>query len=211
VGELLGPVQTSAVELVDADDVLDRAVYAITNPVKDHLVEKVHHWPGVDCFSAIARRAPLVASKPRRFFRQDNDSLPDEVALELASPPGLEHVEREVWVEQLRSRIAEVERRVAADRAAEGRRILGRRNVRRQRWDEAPRGREPRRGLNPRAASSHNCRRTDAVRRNLAFIDAYRRARASLIAGEPACFPEGTYWLVRYAAVPCAASVPPPS
>jgi hypothetical protein len=38
--------QTSVVELVGQQDVLDKSVYALTNPVQAHLVEHAHQWPG---------------------------------------------------------------------------------------------------------------------------------------------------------------------
>jgi hypothetical protein len=34
------------VKLVDRDAVMDKLVYTATNPVQDHLVDRVHHWPG---------------------------------------------------------------------------------------------------------------------------------------------------------------------
>ena len=37
--------QTSVVRLVDSGDVLDKMVYALTNPVKDNLVERVSETP----------------------------------------------------------------------------------------------------------------------------------------------------------------------
>ncbi len=38
--------QVCVVHLVDSADVMHKLVYVATNPVKDRLVEKVHHWPG---------------------------------------------------------------------------------------------------------------------------------------------------------------------
>lgn len=37
--------QVCVVRLVDPADVMSKLVYAATNPVKDRLVERVHHWP----------------------------------------------------------------------------------------------------------------------------------------------------------------------
>ena len=37
------PEQTSVVELVEPNDVFAKMVYALGNPVKDFIVEKVHH------------------------------------------------------------------------------------------------------------------------------------------------------------------------
>src|SRR5678815_1571358 len=47
------PGQASVVRLVDRHDVLAKLVYVATNPVKDYLVERVHHWPGVNTFRAL--------------------------------------------------------------------------------------------------------------------------------------------------------------
>ena len=63
--------QTSVVELIQPKDVIERMVYAITNPVAGHLVERVHHWPGVESLTAIDYNLPLpppsrsVSSTPK--------------------------------------------------------------------------------------------------------------------------------------------------
>jgi hypothetical protein len=204
------PEQPSAVELVTLDDVLDKMVYAITNPVKDHLVAKARHWPGVDCFAAIEQDVPLVASKPLRFFRPDNDLLPDVVTLELVRPPGFEHLAHDAWVEDLHKRIASVEAAAETERTRCGARVLGRQGVRKQRWRDRPTSREPRRQLSPRVACRDKWRRIEALARNRAFIAAYRAARAVFVVGKPAFFPLGTFWLTRYAGA-CCSSVPAPS
>ena len=68
--------QTSVVELVKSEDVLGKIVYAIANPVTSHLVERVHHWPGVESLTAIDRNVPLTASKPIRFFTLKTATCP---------------------------------------------------------------------------------------------------------------------------------------
>src|SRR5262245_49626805 len=83
--------QASAVELVGPDDILDKMVYAITNPVKDHIVDQVQHWPGPEALTAIVKGVPLIAQRPSRFFRPDGP-LPDRATLPLIRPPGFEHM-----------------------------------------------------------------------------------------------------------------------
>src|SRR6266536_2268807 len=68
--------QTSVVELVEPEDVLDKMVYALVNPVADHLVERVQDWPGVSSLAATLAGNPLVANRPRTFFRPDGDTPP---------------------------------------------------------------------------------------------------------------------------------------
>jgi hypothetical protein len=195
------PEQSSAVELVTPDDAFAKMVYAITNPVKDNLVTRTRHWPGVDCLSAIEQAVPLVASKPLRFFRQANDLLPPVVHLDFVRPPGFEHLGHDAWVELLRSRISQVESSADIERATTGARVLGRKTVRKQPWRDRPSSQEPRRQLSPRVACRDKWRRVEALARNRAFVAAYRDARALFILGQPARFPPGTYWLARHAAV----------
>jgi len=68
--------QTSVVELVKAEDVLAKMVYAIANPVTSHLVARVHHWPGVESLTAIDHNLPLTATKPIRFFDPKTATYP---------------------------------------------------------------------------------------------------------------------------------------
>jgi hypothetical protein len=65
-----------------------KLVYAATNPVKDRLVERVHHWPGVNGLAALLGQRPLHATRPRHFFRPGG-SMPEAVTLTLALPPEL--------------------------------------------------------------------------------------------------------------------------
>ena len=45
--------QTSVVRLVEVDDLVEKVVYAATNPVTAKLVARVHHWPGVNTLKAL--------------------------------------------------------------------------------------------------------------------------------------------------------------
>ncbi len=117
------------VRLVERSDVLDKLVYAATNPVKDRLVEKVHHWPGVNGLSALLNRRTLIIQRPRHFFR-DAGPMPPEVTLELVIPPELGDPDEARRI--LRERVAFVEDDLAATRARTGVPILGRRAILRQ-------------------------------------------------------------------------------
>jgi len=189
------------VRLENRADVLDKLVYAATNPVKDGLVERVHHWPGVNGLSALLNGRPLEARRPRQFFRP-NGKMPEHVVLDLVIPPELgdpEEVRRE-----LRDRVAAEERRIAEERRRNGKRVLGRRAILRQSWRDCPTSHEPRRGLRPRIAARSKWSRVEALRRCRVFLAAYRAARADWLAGRPTLFPAGTYWLRRFAYVPIA-------
>jgi REP element-mobilizing transposase RayT len=186
------------VRLVDRGDVMDKLVYAATNPVKAGLVERVHQWPGVNSLSALLNGRDIAVRRPRHYFRSSG-RMPKEVVLDLVIPPGLgdpDDVRRE-----LRQRVADVEARLALERARAGARVLGRRGIRRQSPGDRPATIEPRCTLRPRIAARNPWSRIEASLRSRAFLGAYRDARLRWLAGLPATFPAGTYWLRRFANV----------
>jgi putative transposase len=194
--------QTSAVELVGSTDVLSKMVYALTNPVKDHLVERADQWPGATSVHANIDQRTIVASRPWRFFRKDG-SMPDAVALTIDRPPGLEDVSPNEFRVLLQAEIGRVELKAAEERRSNGTRVLGRALIRRQDWRDRPKTLEPRRQLDPRVACKNLWRRVETLARNKAWLEAYRSARDAWAAGEKVTFPPGTYWLRRFVGVPC--------
>jgi hypothetical protein len=191
--------QTSVVRLVDVDDVIEKIVYAATNPVTAGLVARVHHWPGVNTLRALLEQRPIVVQRPAIFF---SDDMPESVTLRFTIPPELG--EAAPILARIRARVAEVEAAEDARRAATGARVLGRRRVRQQSWRDHPRTHEPRFGLRPTVAARNKWARIEALQRNRAFLEAYIDARLRWRAGQPALFPPGTYWLHRFAFVPIA-------
>jgi len=187
------------VNLVDRDAVIDKLVYTASNPVADHLVDRVHHWPGVNGLAALLAARPLRATRPLHFFRPDGN-MPDALELPLTLPAELGPAA--AVCSELRDRVRTVELGRAAERARTGRRVLGRRAVLAQSWCEGPVTVEPRRGLRPRIATRSQWPRIEALLRNRAFFADYARARDQWRNGLPAVFPAGTYWLRRFASVP---------
>ena len=196
--------QTSVVRLVEPNDILDKMTYALTNPVKDGLVEKAHHWPGVSSLEALMHRRPLLASRPKHFFREEGP-MPEVVSLSFARPQGFDDLSDKAFSDLVAARVRAAEELAAADRLRTGASILGRRAVLDQRWSDRPGSREPRRQLNPRVAARSKWSRIEALMRNRAFRDAYAAARASFAAGiRDVIFPAGTYWLRRFTQAICA-------
>jgi putative transposase len=187
------------VQLVDRADVIDKIVYVAANPVLDDLVDRVDHWPGAKLVRAFLRQEPLRAYRPAHFFREDG-VMPAEVFLPFTIPPELG--DRDELLAEVRGRIAKVELEQARLRMLTGRRILGRRNVLRQSWRDAPTTFEPRRELRPRVAAKSKWARIEALQRNRDFLADYRVARHSWLRAEQVRFPAGTYWLARFANVP---------
>jgi putative transposase len=190
--------QVCVVRLADHAAVMDKLVYTATNPVQDHLVDRVHHWPGVNGLAALLTGGSLRAHRPLHFFRPDGP-MPDEVEMRLTIPAEL-GPEAEVLAE-LRARVQAVEAKHEAERRRTGRRVFGRRAVLQQSWRGYPSSVEPRRNLRPQLASRNKWSRIEALLQNRAFINAYARARETWREGSLVEFPAGTYWLRRFANV----------
>lgn len=186
------------VELVSLADVLEKLVYVATNPVKDGLVERVHHWPGPKFVQALLTGRPMHARRPVHFFR-DEGPMPAHIELTVGLP---DHPANAGLLAELRRRISEVENACASKRLATGRGVVGRRGVLRQSWRDCPTTREPRRNLRPRVAARSKWARIAALQRNREWEATYREMRERWRAGEQVTFPYGTYWLRRFANVP---------
>ena len=189
--------------LLDAETVIAKLVYTASNPVKDRLVERVHHWPGANTYPNLLSSRSIVVRRPLHFFRA-NGPMPESEVLEMTIPPELG--DRDEVIGKVRAGVEAVEREVAEQRRQSGARVLGRRRVLEQSWKDSPTSSEPRRNLRPRFAGGVAARVT-ALLDYRAFLAAYRGARARWLQGEEAMFPVGTYWLARFAAVPVA-SIP---
>jgi len=192
------------VEVMTPEDLMEKLVYIATNPVKDGLVERVHHWPGPKFVRALLTGTPLRARRPKHFFREDGP-MPDTVELHLRLPDYIP--DHAGFLAELERRVRLVEEEGAKARIASGRGVVGRRRILRQSWRDSPTSNEPRRGLRPRVAARSKWVRIAKLQRNTEWEQAYRSARLRWLAGLPAVFPYGTYWLRKYANVTVA---PPP-
>lgn len=184
--------QTSVVRCETQDALIEKLVYIATNPVNDGLVEMVDDWPGASGYRALIDGMPIRATRPRHFFAEDGE-MPEEVTLELVIPPELG--DRDTILAAVRARVAAVEAEKARERAATGKRVLGRYAILRQSWRDSPTSRERRRGLRPTIAARSLWARLEAIQRKREFTAAYRAARRALLGGSPIPFPFGTYRL----------------
>ena len=181
--------------LLDRDAVIDKLIYAASNPVKDRLVERVHHWPGVNTWSAFIHRRSIKAIRPRHFFRS---SMPAQVTLDLVIPRDLGDP-NEV-VREVREGVEAIEEQVRTERMENGASVIGRRRVLAQSWKDCPTSFEPRRERRPRFAGATHMR-VPALAGYRSFLCAYKHARDRWRRGLDAVFPAGTYWLTRFAHV----------
>lgn len=193
--------QTSVVRLDGPQDVLKAMVYTLSNPVKDHLVDKAIDWPGVSSLLSMLTGKGMKAHRPKHFFRADG-SMPDEVTLQFGRPAGFEHLSAQEFSGLVMQRIEQVERTARAERR--GGRVLGVKGVLRQSWRERPETREPRGDLKPTVAAQNKWRRIESLLRKKAFLLEYRKAYEAFKLGlGNVLFPDGTYWMRRFAGALC--------
>jgi putative transposase len=194
--------QTSAVLLVEPHDIMEEMVYALSNPAKDHLVERSCQWPGASSLAAIVEGKSLVATRPKHFFRNEGP-MPPVARLTFARPPGFECDSLGDFSKRLLQGIGAVESKAAAERRQSGRRVLGVKGVLAQDWHARPRSSELRMAPHPRVAAKNKWARVEALVRNKGFIELYASARKLMLQGIEVLFPAGTYWLARFAHVLC--------
>lgn len=192
------------VRLLDRDAVIRSLIYVASNPVKDGLVERAHHWPGVNGYVNLLSGQPLRARRPLHFFRRDG-KMPESLELQLTIPEQLGR--REDVIAEVREGVEAVERAAAEERRRTGSRVLGRKTVLQQSWSATPRSTKPRpkSKLRPRFAGARQALMA-AVFAYRVFLDAYRDARRCLLARLPAVFPVGTYRLAQLTGAPTGPS-----
>jgi hypothetical protein len=191
--------QASAVVLEDDAAQLDKLVYVLTNPVA--LVGRATEWPGATALHGILAGRPVAATRPRHFFRDDDDGggMPECVAVTFEPPPALAHLSREEYLRSLEHDVALLEQKAADARRENGTSVLGRRRILAQRWNDKPADAEPRRQLSPALACRDKWRRIERLRENKLFQKLYRAAFHDFRSGLAALFPLGT-WCMRFRA-----------
>jgi hypothetical protein len=190
---LFASEQPSAVWLVEPEDGFEKLIYAITNPVKDGLVEYAGDWPGASSLLQHSTGRTVTVRRPRGFFRE-RGVMPETVTLAPERLEGFEALSQAEWAAKVRAAVRAVEAEARAERARTGRRVLGRKAVRRARPTDRPSSLEPRRRLRPALACRNRPRRIAELAALRAFRAAHRRARLRFAAGQRSVlFPPGTY------------------
>jgi putative transposase len=200
---------TSVVRLLEPDDILDKMVYAFTNPAAADLVDKIEDWPGATAFLATLSGGQLTATRPGHFFREDG-AMPELVTLAIHRPHGFERLSPDAWTKLVEQRVRTKEATERERRIAEGSGVLGRRRILNQRPFDCPKTHEAQFKMSPRVASKNRWTRLEALRRSSGFIEKYRDALLRHVAGAAdVIFPFGTYFLRKVARVACEAADEP--
>jgi REP element-mobilizing transposase RayT len=198
------PSSYSAVTLVSPEDVLDKIVYTLANPVSAGLVARGEEWPGLWSAPERVGTAGEIVQRPARFFSKKG-TMPERELLTFAVPRGF--ASKEAFRAEVAARLAAREREKAEELASRGERVQGVHRVLRQRHTDRARSYEQRGGLKPQVASRDRWKRIEALGRRVEFLQAYRDALEKLRGGyRDVVFPPGTYQLRVHLCMACEAA-----
>jgi len=128
--EVFNKSQTSVVELLTPDVLVQKLAYVIANPVACGAVRYSDEWPGVTVSANDIGRRVFRIERPKHYFDPDNPRWPDVVELPIVMPEALV---RDRGEEQARRDIALAVERHEAEAHAEARKenktFLGARRV----------------------------------------------------------------------------------
>jgi REP element-mobilizing transposase RayT len=210
--------ETCVTHLVTLDDVFDKVVYVLTNPVSAHLVQEVAHWPGASSWTHMGRSMTKVR-RPRKYFRKEG-LMPATATLRAVAPPGLKGETHADWVARVRRAVELKELTLCKKRIEKGLTVTGRKAVlARDPFDSPSTAPSPRK-LRPSLACK-NAKRMKEARRVLKGFRVEYSGMLALLRSDEKCrlsngkerlvrekpkieFPAGTYRLRVFLGVPCA-------
>ena len=185
----------SAPELPEDEDVIDKCVYALTNPCSADLVARARDWPGLSSWALDYGHA-LLATRPS-FFGED---MPATLELRLVRPAVMPELSDQELRDEIRRRTIERERHLADERRAARRTVMGAEAVLRQSIDDRPRSRTEHSGARRSVSTRNYWARVECLQRDADWLCRYREALARYVAGvRDVMFPFGTYLMkVRF-------------
>ncbi len=201
------PGSYSAVTLVGEEDVVEKIVYVLANPVAAGLVSRGEEWPGL-------RSSPrdfgtrVEVERPAFFFQKEGDAT-ESIALSISAPQFASGLSGEELAPLVEEKLQTREAEIRTETARRGKKFAGVKAVRRQDPLGRPGNAEPRRRLSPRFACRDKHRRIDTLVKYKTFLREYREALRDFCEGlREALFPHGTYWMRVHFAARCAPMPP---
>jgi REP element-mobilizing transposase RayT len=192
--------QTSAVELGDQWDVLEKMAYVVANPTAAGLVRSPQKWPGVITTKLCEAK---TVKRPTGFFRTEGN-MPERTHLKYTVPAQLEHLGERKVSELFFRAVSEKVHAARAKALADGRPFLGPKAVLATAISKAASTDEGIKGRNPRFAIRDARLRRHAIAIWRGFLVAYREAFHQWRSGERAVrFPEGTWMMARVHRATC--------
>ena len=155
--------ETCVTRLVTDNDIFEKVLYVLCNPIAADLVDRLNDWPGVSSLTYLGTKT-TTHKRPKFFFRDDG-TMPETVKLTSMVPPSiLEHETAAAWRARIRKALAERERTIREGRVTGKRRVVGRKAILRMPHTEKPTTASSPRKLRPAIA----CK--DPERRELELV-----------------------------------------
>lgn len=192
--------QTSVVELCTREAIVEKIAYTLANPVNASLVGRSHEWPGAMTRVDDIGNNPILAQRPREYFRANNPKWILNGELEVSLPPSVKDTEADAFRKDVECALATLE--AAAHALIPGRKVLGPIRATKIWPEQRITSHEHSRQLDPTFAvgrgNAKKIRDTvlDEIR---AFRNAYREALMKWRDGDRSVeFPAGTYAMHVY-------------
>lgn len=202
------PGRPNMVRLVTREDILDKIVYVILNPVRADLVEKASDWPGLVTLPRHFVNTEFRTQRPGRFFNR-RGPLGEVTVFRLTKPPGFEHLTEEEFAAALARRVEAGEKALAEARGKK--RVLGAKSVISARYSSRPKKRAPQFERHPHIACRDPELRAAALEELQRFWSEHRTAVGRFSKGaRNALFPAGTLLMRKRFRVRCRPPQPPP-
>ena len=94
------------------EDVMDKIVYTLANPVAAGLVDRAFKWPGLWSAPILMAGHTLEAKRPSSFSQE----MPAKVKITLCPPPGFKHLSPKAFANIIALRLVQAENAIHAER-----------------------------------------------------------------------------------------------
>lgn len=196
----------SAQALEGMQEVMDKLIYCLGNPVKAHLVERAEQWPGLTSMGLSFEGESLLCKRPEGFFRPSRRTggkglMPEHVSIQLSIPKAFEGSGIAGFSEALEQGLERYERGCGQERRGK---VLGIRRIEKLTSEDTPKSLQKRFARHLSVSGKTGKVLGRALARLKAFREAYREAFARYRVGKhTTVFPAGTYKLRLEASVSC--------
>jgi hypothetical protein len=190
------------VECLDNESVQGRIEYALTNPVKDGLVDRVAHWKGFSSYGALARgEDPVYTYIDRTAWHKAGGkssgkpmtAYTKSIRLTYTPLPGTEHMSPAKRASHLRRRCRELEQGYREEREREGRTVMSKARLEKFNHRDRPKT-KPVRTKKPICHAASIEAEQEYIESYRKFLDAYRIASAAYLSGcFDVAFPSGSF------------------
>ena len=190
-------------EAIDDLSLERQLLYAVTNPVKDGLVDRAAHWKGFSSYEQLA------TGKVERFSyidwtawhraggkrsKKPPEAFVKRTEVKLSPIPAWEHLPRHKQQALFRRRVREVEGELRAEREREGKGVMGQRKLSKLDHRDRPKGPPKDQGRQPLCHSSTREGALEYEERLRAFLESYYQASGLWLSGVTDVeFPRGSF------------------